>query len=197
MNLLFFPTYCSLGISLEHICWYKPRSWREKNVRQDCARIVIYTYKHMHISYAIMSVGVGQNVVSKNRSKYPILARFINIIWAYHTSKLSKSRQKSHLCGRCTTADLFSLVSLLSVLPLVKLASWLDCQILSDFFSLGGGALGRRRFIFICRPCGSPRVPDSISPSALLVEIPTACSPFWLKLVVIICNRASATLVLC
>lgn len=143
-----------------------------------------------------MSVGVGQNVVSKNRSKYPILARFINIIWAYHTSKLSKSRQKSHLCGTRTTADLFSLVSLLSVLPLVKLASWLDCQILSDF-SLGGGALGGRRFIFTCGLCGSPRVPDSISPSALLVEIPTACSPFWLKLVVIICNRASATLVLC
>ncbi len=135
-----------------------------------------------------------RNVGSWVRPDYPIYiwARFISILWAYHTFILAKCRIKYILRGRrssaglfsgfaaisavtgaVATADLFLLVSLLSMLPLVSVIGDLNYLLLGWPGSLAGwrvcgsglsdsvGFLGAWRlrlrwpaFIFECGQCG-------------------------------------------
>ena len=68
----------------------------------------IYPSIHQSINLPIYLAGC-QNVGSWVRSYYPIYigARFISILWAYHTFISIKSKIKCLLCGRCSTAGSF------------------------------------------------------------------------------------------
>ena len=104
------------------------------SLRQTTAGIVKHVCKFKYIYIYIYMVGC-QNVGSWIGQCYLIYigARFISILWAYHTFILAKSRIQYFWCGRRTSADLFASFAAISaataltttdLLSLVSLASW-------------------------------------------------------------------------